>query len=119
MCPRRNSGRRLLNPNVQVADIPYPDYDRAASVRGGRDTPINAGCEYALVPPPHGHGSEALSEPRALASGSESPGHSNFPNNEKDRKLASELQAYDDKAIARAVMSGALIEVISDEKEIP
>jgi hypothetical protein len=35
------------------------------------------------------------------------------------KKLASELLAYDDKAIARAVASGILIEVICDEEAIP
>jgi hypothetical protein len=35
------------------------------------------------------------------------------------KKLASELLAYDDKAIARVVASGTLIEVICDEKAIP
>ena len=35
------------------------------------------------------------------------------------KKLASELLAYDDKAIARAVASGTLTEVICDEKAIP
>jgi len=35
------------------------------------------------------------------------------------KKLASELLAYDDRAIARAVASGTLIEVIFDEKAIP
>ncbi|MBV9302017.1 MAG: type II toxin-antitoxin system RelE/ParE family toxin [Acidobacteriaceae bacterium] len=34
------------------------------------------------------------------------------------KKLASELLAYDDNAIARAVNSGALIEVFCDEKTI-
>jgi hypothetical protein len=52
-----------------------------------------------------------------------------FAKNEKDnigtneliaiKKLASELLAYDDRAIARAVASGTLIEVIFDEKAIP
>ena len=52
-----------------------------------------------------------------------------FAKNEKDnvgrnelvalKKLASELLAYDDKAIARAVASGALIEVACDEKTKP
>jgi hypothetical protein len=52
-----------------------------------------------------------------------------FAKNEKDnigndelvalKKLASELLAYDDKAIARVVASGTLIEVICDEKGIP
>jgi len=52
-----------------------------------------------------------------------------FAKNEKDniekdelvalKKLASELLGYDDKAIARAVASGILIEVICDEKAIP
>jgi hypothetical protein len=35
------------------------------------------------------------------------------------KKLASELLAYDDKAIARAVAYGTLTEVICDEKAIP
>jgi len=34
------------------------------------------------------------------------------------KKLASELLACDDKAIARAVASGTLVEVICDEKAI-
>jgi len=34
-------------------------------------------------------------------------------------KLASELLAYDDEALARVVASGALMEVICDEKAIP
>jgi hypothetical protein len=52
-----------------------------------------------------------------------------FAKNEKDnigkdelvaiRKLASELLAYDDKAIARVVASGTLTEVMCDEKAIP
>jgi hypothetical protein len=49
-----------------------------------------------------------------------------FAKNEKDnvekdelaalKKLASELLAYDDKTIARAVASGVLVEVACDEK---
>ena len=35
------------------------------------------------------------------------------------RKLASELLSYDDKAIARVVASGTLLEVMCDEKAIP
>jgi hypothetical protein len=35
------------------------------------------------------------------------------------KKLASELLAYDDKAIARVVASGTLMEVICNEKAIP
>ncbi|SPE40152.1 conserved hypothetical protein [Candidatus Sulfopaludibacter sp. SbA3] len=52
-----------------------------------------------------------------------------FAKNEKDnidkgelsalRKLASELMAYDDKAITRAIGSGTLIEVMCNEKTIP
>jgi hypothetical protein len=52
-----------------------------------------------------------------------------FAKNEKDnigkdelvalKKLASELLAYDDKAIARVVASGTLTEVMCDEKAIP
>jgi hypothetical protein len=52
-----------------------------------------------------------------------------FAKNEKDnirndelaaaRKLASELLFYDDKAIARVVASGTLLEVMCDEKAIP
>jgi hypothetical protein len=52
-----------------------------------------------------------------------------FAKNEKDnirndelaalRKLASELLAYDDKAIARVVASGTLLEVMCDEQAIP
>jgi hypothetical protein len=52
-----------------------------------------------------------------------------FAKNEKDnirddelaavRKLASELLSYDDKAIARVVASGTLMEVMCDEKAIP
>ena len=34
------------------------------------------------------------------------------------KKLASELLAYDERTIARAVASGALIEVMCDEKAI-
>jgi hypothetical protein len=34
------------------------------------------------------------------------------------KKLASELLAYDDKALARAVASGTLVEVMCDEKTI-
>jgi hypothetical protein len=35
------------------------------------------------------------------------------------KKLAAELLAYDDKATARAIASGALAEVTCDEKTIP
>ena len=52
-----------------------------------------------------------------------------FAKNEKDnigkdelvalKKLASELVAYDDKAIVRVIASGTLTEVICDEKTIP
>ena len=35
------------------------------------------------------------------------------------KKLASELLAYDDQAISRAVASGTLTEVTCDEKAIP
>jgi hypothetical protein len=52
-----------------------------------------------------------------------------FAKNEKDnigtnelialKKLASELLAYDDQAIARVVASGTLMEVTCDEKAIP
>jgi len=52
-----------------------------------------------------------------------------FAKNEKDnigrgelaalRKLASQLLAYDNKAIGRVVASGTLIEVMCDEKAIP
>lgn len=52
-----------------------------------------------------------------------------FAKNERDniqkrelialKKLASELQAYDDKAFARAVASGTLVEVKCDEETIP
>jgi hypothetical protein len=52
-----------------------------------------------------------------------------FAKNEKDniekdelaalKKLAAELLAYDDKATARAIASGALAEVTCDEKTIP
>ena len=52
-----------------------------------------------------------------------------FAKNERDnigkdeltalKKLASELLAYDDKAIARVVTSRTLIEVTCDEKAIP
>jgi hypothetical protein len=35
------------------------------------------------------------------------------------KKLAAELLAYDDKAIARAMASGVLAEVTCDEKTIP
>lgn len=52
-----------------------------------------------------------------------------FAKNEKDnvgkdelvalKKLASELLGYDDKAIARVVASGTLMEVICDEEAIP
>ena len=35
------------------------------------------------------------------------------------KKLASEVLAYDDKAIARVVASGTLTEVMCDEKAIP
>ena len=35
------------------------------------------------------------------------------------RKLASELMAYDDKQIVRAIASGTLMEVMCDEKAIP
>ncbi|MGO9257238.1 MAG: hypothetical protein ACLQU1_13175 [Bryobacteraceae bacterium] len=35
------------------------------------------------------------------------------------KKLASELLAYDDKAIARVVASGTSIELTCDEKAIP
>ena len=52
-----------------------------------------------------------------------------FAKNERDniekdelaalKKLAAELLAYDDKAIARAMASGVLAEVTCDEKTIP
>jgi len=52
-----------------------------------------------------------------------------FAKNEKDniektellalKKLASELLGYDDKAIARAIASGTLVEVMCNEKAIP
>jgi hypothetical protein len=35
------------------------------------------------------------------------------------KKLAPELPAYDDEALARVVASGTLMEVICDEKAIP
>jgi len=52
-----------------------------------------------------------------------------FAKNEKDnieedelvalKKLAAELLAYDDKTLARAVMSGVLLEVKCDEETVP
>jgi hypothetical protein len=52
-----------------------------------------------------------------------------FAKNEKDnigkdelaalKKLAFELLIYDDKALARVVASGTLVEVMVDEKAIP
>jgi hypothetical protein len=56
----------------------------AAGRRTGVRDLLVPDCNNSRAPFPHGHGSETLSEPRALASGTENRGYGNFRNSVLD-----------------------------------